>query len=361
MGSAALCQLGRRGVPALGLDRFVPPHSLGSTHGQSRIIREAYFEHPLYVPLVRRAYECWRELEERSGTPLYRKTGGLMLGRADGIVVSGSRASAVEHGISHEMLTAGEVRTRFPGFDPPEDFVGLWEDRAGLLFPEVAIAAQLALARLDGASTRTDSPVLRWTADQNRVRIETNQGSLESRVLVLAAGPWIPSLLGNWGSVFQVERQLFHWFEPSRDASRWPVALWEHRHGGLFATLPEGPARVKAGIHHEGEIADPETVNRRPTSRDDANIRELVTRYQPGAAGQLLDSAVCLYTNTPDRHFVIDWHPDHGNVLVVSPCSGHGFKFSSAIGEVVADLVTSGVSSFDLSPFSIRRFSKGGE
>jgi sarcosine oxidase len=284
----------------------------------------------------------------------------LMLGKADGLVVSGSRASAVEHGISHEMLGAGEVRARFPGFDPPEDFIGLWEERAGLLFPEAAVAAQLALARQWGASIRTDSTVLQWTADPNGVRVQTSQGSLDARVLVLAAGPWIPSLLGNWGSAFQIERQLFHWFEPRRDASRWPVALWEHRYGGLFATLPDGPTRVKAGIHHEGEMTDPDTVNRRPTAKDDASIRDLLERSQPGAAGRLLDSAVCLYTNTPDHHFVIDWHPDHPNVLVVSPCSGHGFKFSSAIGEIVADLVTSGQSGFDLSPFSIRRFSKGG-
>lgn len=360
MGSAALYQLGRRGIPALGIDRFAPPHSLGSTHGQSRIIREAYFEHPLYVPLVRRAYECWRELEEESGTSIYRKTGGLMLGREDGVVVSGSRASALEHGISHEMLTAREVRSRFPGFDPPEDFVGLWEERAGLLFPEAAVAANLELARRHGATVETGTRVLGWTADHRGVRIETDQGFREGSVLVLSAGPWNPTLLGPLGSAFEVERQLFHWFEPLTDAGQWPIALWEHRRGGLFATLPDGPGRVKAGIHHEGEVVDPEAATRTTSPTEDARMRSLVAQYQPGAAGRLIDSAVCLYTNTPDRHFVIDWHPDQGNVLVVSPCSGHGFKFSSAIGEVVADLVTSGATGFDLSPFSIRRFSKGG-
>jgi sarcosine oxidase len=359
MGSATLYQLARRGIRTVGVDRFTPPHSVGSTHGRSRIIREAYYEHPLYVPLVRRAYACWQELEERSGTTVYRKTGGLMLGPPSGPVISGSRASAVEHGIGHEMMTAAAVRAGFPGFTPPEDFVGLWEERAGLLFPEAAVAAQLALAQHHGAVVRMESRVLRWSADQHGARIETAGGVIDARVLVLSVGPWISSLLGPRGAVFQVERQLFHWFEPSVNSAGWPVALWEHRQGGLFATLPDGAHRVKAGIHHEGEVVDPETVNRRPEAEDETRIRHLLARYQPAADGTLLDSAVCLYTNTPDRHFVIDWHPDHDNVLLVSPCSGHGFKFSSAIGEVVADLVTTRRSGFDLNPFSLRRFQDG--
>ena len=356
MGSATLYQLARRGVPAIGVDRFSPPHTQGSTHGQSRIIREAYYEHPLYVPLVRRAYDAWRDLEERSGVTVYRKTGGLMLGREDGPVVSGSRASAVEHGISHEMLTAAEVRSRCPGFTPPEDFVGLWEDRAGLLFPEAAVAAHLALAQRLGAEVRNQTRVLGWSASAAGIRVETSGGQLKGRLLVLSAGPWIGSLLGDRGTVFQVERQVSHWFAPLRDAGDWPVALWEHREGSLFYTIPDGKARVKVGIHHEGETVDPETVNRETTEAEERQARSLLAQYQPAANGPLLDSAVCLYTNTPDRHFVLDWHQDHDNVLVVSPCSGHGFKFSSAIGEAVADLVTTGTSAFDLGPFSISRF-----
>jgi sarcosine oxidase len=358
MGSAALYQLARRGVRTLGIDRYGPPHASGSTHGQSRIIREAYFEHPLYVPLVRRAYECWEALEEASGIPIYRQTGGLMLGREDGAVVPGSRASAVAHGIAHEMLTAAEISRRFPGFRPPGDFVGLWENRAGLLFPEAAVSANLRLAQEHGALVRTGTRVLRWFADGKGVRVETDRESFEAETLVISTGPWTPALLGPLGMLFLVERQLFHWFTTVQDSSRWPVALWEHRQGGLFASLPDGAGRVKAGIHHEGDIVDPEDVNRTPTAEEEARIRQLLEQYQPGAAGPLMDSAVCLYTNTADHHFVIDWHPEHDRVLVVSPCSGHGFKFSSAIGEVVADLVTDGTSSFDLSAFTFSRFSR---
>jgi sarcosine oxidase len=355
MGSAALFHLASRGVPALGIDRFSPPHTMGSTHGQSRIIREAYYEHPQYVPLVRRAYELWSELEERSGSAIYRRTGGLMLGPPDGPVVSGSRASAIAHGLDHEMHTASEVRSRFPGFTPPDEFVGLWEDRAGLLFPEAAVSAHLSLARQLGAEVRTDTRILSWAAGPTGARVETTQGTFEAARLVLSLGSWLPSLLGPLGQSFQVERQFFHWFKPLSDASRWPVALWEYRPGGLVYTLPDRSDRVKAGIHHEGTLVDPETVNREPSPEDETRIRSLLAPYQPAANGPLLDAVVCLYTNTPDHHFVIDWHPTHASVLLVSPCSGHGFKFSSAIGEVVADLVATGRSRFDLSPFSVGR------
>jgi len=359
MGSSVLYHLSRRGIPALGLDRSSPPHSLGSTHGQSRVIREAYYEHPLYVPLVRRAYQCWRDLEEQSGKSIYHQTGGLMLGRPDGPVISGSMASAVEHGIAHRMLSADEVRAKLPGFAPPDDFVGLWEERAGFLAPETAIAANLELASRHNARVRMGTPILGWTAGPNAVRVQTTDGSFSARVLVLTLGAWIGKLLGPAGQLFEVERQLSHWFKPRVDASGWPVALWEHRPGGLIYSIPEGGNRVKAGIHHEGDIVDPDLVERNVSPEDDATICSLIEQFQPGAAGELLNSAVCLYTNTPDRHFVIDWHPDHANVLIVSPCSGHGFKFSSAIGEVVADLVTGRESPFDLSFFAIGRFDGG--
>ena len=355
-GSATLFHLAGRGVPVLGIDQFDPPHTRGSSHGQTRIIREAYWERPLYVPLVRRAYHCWQLLSEASGVPIYRRTGGLMLGPADGAIVSGSLASARAHGITHEILTAAEVRRRFPGFTPPEDFHALWEERAGVIFPEAAIVAQIDLARRNEAVVQVGVRVLGWSADRSRVRIETTAGSIEAGMLVLTAGPWSGGLAGVPRQVFQVERQFYHCFKPTIDTGGWPIALWEYRPGSQVYTVPEGPGRVKAGIHHEGSRVDPDAVNREVES--DERVRQLLDSLQPGAAGPLLESAVCLYTNTPDRDFVIDRHPDHENVLVVSACSGHGFKFTSAIGEIVADLVTNGRSSFDLSPFSLGRFAR---
>jgi sarcosine oxidase len=306
--------------------------------------------------LVRRAFENWRLLEEESGRSIYHRTGGIMLGRPDGPVISGSLASAVEHDIAHFLLTADEVRSRFPGFAPPDDFIGLWEERAGYLEPETAIAANLELAGRHGAEIRTGTPLLRWQADSDGVQVETTEGRLDAGILVLSVGAWISKLLGSVGQAFEVERQLSHWFTPEADTRGWPVALWEHRPGGLLYTIPEAGGRVKGGIHHEGQIVDPDRVDREITAEESATVQALVHRYQPGATGALLDKAVCLYTNTPDRHFVVDWHPDHDNVLIVSPCSGHGFKFASAIGEIVADLVNARAPRFDLSPFALARF-----
>ncbi|HEV8253352.1 MAG TPA: N-methyl-L-tryptophan oxidase [Vicinamibacteria bacterium] len=360
MGSAAAWQLARRGRRVVGFDRYAPPHMLGSTHGRSRIIREAYFEHPGYVPLLRRAYENWADLERESGRRLLRQTGGLMAGPETGVLFSGARRSAREHALPHEVLAAGEIRRRFPGFTPPEDTIGLFEPRAGMLAPEASVEAALDLARRHGAELRTNEPVLSWRADGRGVEVTTAEGTHRAARLILSAGPWLPSLLGALGRPLQVERQLFHWFEPAQTPElfgpdRCPVAVWEYAPDRIFATQPDVGDGMKAGIHHEGETTDPDHVRREPTAEDESAMRRLVERYMPAAAGRLREARVCLYTNTPDHHFVIDVHPDHPQVIVASPCSGHGFKFASVVGEILADLATEGRSRFDLAPFSLSR------
>ncbi|HEV8124799.1 MAG TPA: N-methyl-L-tryptophan oxidase [Gemmatimonadales bacterium] len=361
MGSSALYHLARRGTRVVGLDRFQPPHAMGSSHGDSRIIREAYYEHPLYVPLVRRAYELWDELARNWGKQVYRKTGGLMLGPPDGPLLTGCLASVREHGIPHKMLSATEVGNRWRGLTPPEGFVGLWEERAGMLFPERVVAAHLRLAAEAGAEVRTNTTLLGWSRSGEDLVLTTDRGDIRTRYLVLALGPWISQLLPSQARDFAVERQQFHWFDPASGygdlgPDQYPVALWEHWPGGLFVTLPDAGNGVKIDIHHEGESADPDTVSRVTTPEEEAAVRVLLAKFFPGANGRLRASTVCLYTNTPDRHFVIDWHSADPGVLVLSPCSGHGFKFSSVVGEVAADLVLSGRSRFDLTPFSLTRF-----
>jgi sarcosine oxidase len=360
MGSSAAWQLARRGRRVLGLDRFSPPHTLGSSHGRSRIIREAYFEHPCYVPLLRRAYQCWADLEQESGSRLLRQTGGLMAGPEDGLLVAGARRSAVEHGLPHEMLDAAEIRRRFPGFTPPDGFLGLLEPRAGMLVPEDCVRSALEQSRRHGAELRTDEPVTAWQADGDGVTVVSAAGRYRADRLILAAGPWMASLLGPLGRRLEVERQLFHWFEPARtpelfQPDRCPIAVWEHTDGRAFATQPDVGDGVKAGIHHDGEPTTPETVRREPTSEDEAAMRRLVEIYLPAAAGRLREARVCLYTNTPDHHFLIDVHPDHPQVVIASPCSGHGFKFASVMGEILADLATGERSPFDLTPFALSR------
>ena len=360
MGSAAAWQLARRGRRVLGFDRFSPPHTLGSTHGRSRIIREAYFEHPGYVPLLRRAYEAWAELERESGRRLFRQTGGLMAGPEDGVLVAGARRSAREHAVAHEMLTAVELRRRFPGFTPPDGFVGLLEPRAGMLAPEACVEAALGLARGRGAELRMDEPVTSWRADGDGVVVTSARGTHRGDRLILSAGPWMPELLGTLGRSLVVERQLFHWFAPARgperfSAERCPVTIWEYAPGRVFATQPDEGDGVKAGIHHDGEATTPDRVRREPTAEDERAMRRLMELYMPDAAGALREARVCLYTNTPDQHFLIGRHPDHLQVVIASPCSGHGFKFASVVGEILADLATQERSRFDLTPFALSR------
>ena len=360
MGSAALYHLASRGVKVCGVDRWATPHIHGSTHGRTRIIREAYYEHPCYVPIVQRAYELWSALEREIGHQLFVQTGGLMIGPPDGEIFGGALRSALEHGLAHTILEPREVEARYPGFRVPDGSQALHEPRAGLLLPEKCVEAHLALALRAGASIRTGVTVTGFEANGD-VRIATDAGELRARTLILAAGPWLPSLVPELDLPLEIERQLFHWFEPAShpewyDAAHSPITLIEYARDRFFATFPDIGHGVKAGIHHEGAIIDIDAPRAPASDAEGAEIAGLLARYLPQAPGRILDRATCVYTNTPDHDFLLDRHPSHANVLIASPCSGHGFKFSSAIGEILADLVLEGGTSFDLAPFAVSRF-----
>lgn len=359
MGSAAAYHLARRGRRVLGLDRFAPPHAFGSTHGQTRIIREAYFEHPLYVPLVQRAYDLWEDLERSSARDLLRITGGLMVGIPDGVLVSGALRSAREHRLAHEFLSADQVRRRFPAFRPTDDLAGVWEPRAGVLFPEACVDAHLTLARTHGATLRPGEPLVRWAPDGDGVRVTTDQGEFLADRLLLSAGSWLKALVPELNLPLTVTRQVLFWFAPADSPgyfapSRCPIHLWEPAHGRYFYGFPDFGDGVKLAIHHEGEIVDPDHVRREVADDEVEELRRRFRPYLPAADGPLVQTAVCLYTNTPDEHFWIDRHPEHPQVLLASPCSGHGFKFASAIGEILADELTGRKPKFDLGPFRKR-------
>jgi sarcosine oxidase len=359
MGSSALYHLASRGVKVLGVDRFVTPHVHGSTHGRTRIIREAYYEHPCYVPIVQRAYELWASLEREIGEQLFVQTGGLMIGPPEGELFAGALRSATEHGLAHAILDPTEAQARFPGFRVPAGSLALHEPRAGLLFPEKCVEACLSLAARAGATIRSGVTVTGWNADDG-LRIETDAGELRAHTLILAAGPWLPSLVPDLELPLEVERQLFHWFEPAShpewyDAAHSPISLIEYADGRFFATFPDVGHGVKAGVHHEGDVIDIDAPRAPASAAEGVEMRTLLARYLPQAAGRILDRATCVYTNTPDHDFLLDRHPAHPNVLIASPCSGHGFKFSSAIGEILADLVTAGETRFDLAPFALSR------
>jgi sarcosine oxidase len=359
MGSAALYHLAQRGVRVIGFDRYAPPHTLGSTHGLSRIIRESYYEHPRYVPLVQRAYDLWADLERKAARRLFYQTGGLMIGDAAGVLIAGALRSAREHGLAHELLSAREVHQRFPGFELPKETSGFFEPRAGVLDPEGCVDAHLHWAGAAGAEVRPNEAVREWSVTAGRVRVVTEMGEYDAGRLALCAGAWNPALIDDASITLRVERQVMHWFTPARTPelfvpARCPIAMTEYAPDRIFYFVPDSGDGVKAAIHHEGEVTDPDAIRREVTEEDVAPVNQLLRRYLPNAAGPLRGSATCLYTNTTDGHFLIAPHARHDEVLIVSACSGHGFKFASAIGEAVADLTMS-LPRPDLAPFGRQR------
>jgi len=362
MGRATLFHLARRGRRVLGLEQYASGHKLGSSHGDSRIIREMYFEHPLYVPLVQRAYELWRELEEQSGSALMTITGGLMIGPEKGSVVTGTLKSAAKYRLSHEVLTAAQTRARFPAFQPGEGLVAVLDPRAGYLHPDSCNAAHLDRALAAGAEAHFEEPVQEWKADGDGVELKTHSGTYYAGQLLIAAGGWSGKLLPELELPLSVERQAVFWLDPvadeKYDRSRFPIYAYEYKPASICYGFPLLPRGVKVSVMHDGETAnDPSGIRR---TIDDNDIRSLRAALHPVlpalARAPVRDSDTCVFTNTPDHDFVIDFHPLYPQVLISSPCSGHGFKFASAIGELQAGLLMDGRTKFDLSPFRIGRF-----
>jgi sarcosine oxidase len=361
LGSAALQALARREVRAVGFDRLHPPHTFGSTHGRSRVIREAYYESPAYVPLVQRAYREWHRIARDSRRILFRQTGGIMIGRPDGELVTGTRRSAVSHRLAHEMLAAGAIRRRLPIFDVPDGVVGILEPRAGFLDPEGCVTSCLELAAQAGATLQFDTEVERWEPLGDGIRLATSAGSFDCGHVILAAGPWLPGLLQGLRLPLTVERQVMYWFTPRAGAERFqsdhcPVFIWEFEPGRFFYGIPDDGDGFKVARHHEGTAVTPETVDRTVAAAELGEMRALLARCIPDADGELRETAVCLYTNTPDHHFVLGPHPAEPRVFLASPCSGHGFKFASALGEAVAELIVVGKTDVDLGLFAPGRF-----
>jgi sarcosine oxidase len=322
-----------------------------------------YFEHPLYVPLVQRAYELWRELEETRGARLMTITGGLMIGPRDGSVVTGTLKSAATHGLAHEVLDARAVRERFRSFRLDDDRVAVLDPRAGYLDPEACCAAHLELAVSGGAETRFEEPVVEWAADGDGVRVKTSANTYTADQLVISAGAWTGNLLSELELPLTVERQVVFWLAPNEgagnyDRQRFPIYAYEYKPGHVCYGFPRLERGVKASVMHGGETSDfPDEIRREIDEHDLNALRAALKPVLPHlAAATVRESETCLFTNTPDHDFIIDFHPNHPQVLISSPCSGHGFKFASAIGELQTDLLTHGRTSFDLAPFSLSRF-----
>ena len=363
MGTAAACHLAGRGLAVVGVDQFEPGHDRGSSHGLSRIIRLAYFEHPSYVPLLRRAFALWRNLEEESGSgaQLLHVTGGLDAGVPGSRILEGSRESCRVHGLPHELLSAREANERFPGFNLPDGFMAVFQPDAGFLEPEKCILAHAALATKRGAELRIGQRVLGWTRDRSGVVLFTDGREIRARQLVLTAGAWIPKLVPSLASLLLPERQVVGWFAVEDAGSfalgRFPVFVMTTTEGHFYGFPQFGVPGFKIGkYHHRSELVDPDAMWREVDDDDEAVLRDCVRSFFPGANGPMIRASTCIFTNTPDEHFIIDRLPDAPEILLVSACSGHGFKFCSVIGEIVADLVQLGGTTHDLSLFRLDRF-----
>lgn len=361
MGSAALYQLAKRGVRVLGIDRFSPPHDQGSTHGDTRITRLAVGEGEHYTPLVRRSHEIWREIEAETDAELLTQCGGLFISSAhkqskthvEGFFDT-TVAAARRFGIAHELLDAAAIRRRFPQFAVRDDEYGYYEPSAGHVRPEACVAAQLALAERHGAEIRRGETV---TALDGLV---TDKGRYDARQVIVTAGAWAPSLLPL--PFLKIHRQVLVWFDC--DAARFrdmPVFIWEHadRSQGIYGfPAIDGPGGgIKVATEAYETTVSPDAVPRKVSAEETAAMhRDLIAPFMPGVGPRVVRTATCLYTVTPDHGFVIDRLPGHERIILASPCSGHGFKHSAAIGEALADLATLGRSRHDLSPFGISRF-----
>jgi sarcosine oxidase len=362
MGSAAAFELARRGRRVLALEQFALGHDRGSSHGHTRIIRKAYYEHPDYVPLVCRAFERWYDLEQRQGMHLLTECPCLSIGRPDSEVVAGVRASALQHGLPVEHLNAAELRRRFPAFRFGEEYVGVLERSAGFLYVEECVHAHAREAIRLGAIVRANEPVVSWKADGREAIVETRSGRYTAARLILTAGPWAGRLLAGRGVFLKVMRQVPLWFGTRDDRlfrrDVFPLYLADTPVGLCygFPVLDANGAKV---ARHYGapELDDPAAIERTVTRQDEETLRAFLREHLPAADGPRNRSAVCIYTLTPDRHFIIDVHPDHPNVALAAGFSGHGFKFASVVGEILADLADNGRTELPISMFGFARLS----
>ena len=362
MGSAALWQLARRGQRVLGLERFDLGHMMGSSHGWNRIIRLAYFEHPSYVPLLRRAYELWRETERQAGEQLLFVTGGLDAGHPDGRVVKGSLQACREHALAHEVLAGAEIIRRFPGYRLPDDYVAVYQPDAGFVASERAIMAHAALGIAAGAEIHARETVVAVEPKGGRVVVATDRSRYEAGQVIVSAGAWISDLVPGLIGKAVPERQVLGWFQPKKPQlfapAVFPVSNLLTDLGHFYQFPIWGLPGFKIGrYNHLREQGHADSLSREATPADEEALRAAIRSFFPEADGPTLRLAVCLFTNTPDEHFIIDRLPDHPEIVVASPCSGHGFKFSSVIGEILADLVCKGSTPLDLSLFKYERFS----
>lgn len=361
MGSATCYELAKRGKRVLGLEQFDIPHDMGSSHGYTRIIRLAYYEHPSYVMLLKRAYELWDEIEKKTNEKLLHITGSIDAGPAESWVFKGSHQSCVEYGLPHEVLTGTELQARFPGYQLPHDALALYQPQGGFLVPERVTVAYANAAMALGAEIHGREQVIDWHPHGDGVRVVTNRAEYYADRLVITAGSWNSRMLPFLNGIAIPERQVLAWLQPERPEyftpERFPVFNLLVPEGRYYGFPVYGVPGFKFGkYNHFEEQGDPDFLSLEPTIEDEDALRNFAARYFPQGAGPTMTLKACKFTNSPDKHFIIDMHPDYPQVSFCAGFSGHGYKFASVIGEVMADLAERQQTRHDISLFEIERF-----
>lgn len=361
VGSAAAYALASQNVRTLGIDRFNPPHARGSSHGETRIIRKAYFEHPGYVPLLLRAYELWGQIECIAEQKLFHRTGLLEIGPSDGIVVPGVLLSAAQHGLDIEMMSMSEARRRFPGIDGDVAWSVLLERDAGYLNVEECVAAYLKHARLNGAELKTDEVVVDWQPRHGTVVVRTDKDEYHARSLVIAAGPWASETLSRYRLPLRVVRKHLYWYQGRtlgyRKDHGFPCYFYETPQGYFYGFPELDGAGAKVARHSGGDAVQGPIDGMHPVDADDQNLVEIFLKQNmPEMNLECRQTKGCYYTMTPDENFIVDCLPDAPNVTVVAGLSGHGFKFTSVLGEIAACLSSGRNSPCPIDFLSLHRF-----
>jgi monomeric sarcosine oxidase len=354
VGSAALYYAARAGARTIGLDRFIAPHNRGSSHGQTRIIRQAYFEHSDYVPLLLESYRLWNELEQRVDKQLFLETGLLQVGPEDGVVVPGVLRSAQEHSLNVESLSAKEVETRWPHLRVPSGLVGVLEPKAGYLLVEECVSSFLWAAREAGAEVAAPCEVVSWEPGAP-IRLNTTSGTLATNKLIITAGAWAGSLLDDLNLRLRVLRKAILWFNARSGTGNLPCYLYELTNTVMYG-FPAIDGRIKVAEHSGGtELVDPLRYDRNLDPHDAENALKFLQKCLPDATDGLAEHQTCLYTMSSDENFIIDCHPEHANVLFAAGLSGHGFKFTPVLGKALADRALTGETGMSLDFLRLNR------
>jgi sarcosine oxidase len=361
MGSAALFHLARRGKKVVGIEQFTPGHDRGSSHGESRAIRLGYSEHPSYVPLVRRAFENWRELERLTGETILTTTGILEAGKPGSLMVAGSLEACRQHHLTFKLLDASEVSRRIPAIQLPDGYSATWQPEGGYLRPDIANAGHLRLAQQAGAELLANTRVLAIEPTGSSVRIVTAERTIEAGSVIVSAGAWIGDLVPELKPRLSVNRMVLCWYEPKQPELFGPGMLPVFALDGeddLVYGFPDflGMGFKCASHYDSGRLAHADLAQQDAGPADEARTRRFLERYVPAGAGQLRAMKTCMYTMTPDEDFIIDLSPADPRIVVASPCSGHGYKFASVIGEILADLSTEQATRHDIGRFRVDRF-----